>query len=203
VPENLGDDDEFISNWLTDTYGYFHDGYCIEVIPTYVIIDERLLYGDSERESKEMTLGEIKKWLGEEYDKCETIEEVNELLNKEKDGMAGYVVKEAAIITKENLYERVTADYRHNSTELNGLYFDFPVRMTKKDILEIYAKLQWAINGDNVIRVENGKECDTLVPNTPEFEEVYEGNCEEFLESLNKDNRFRRYNGEERVDFVF
>lgn len=71
--------------------------------------------------------------------------------------------------------------------------------------MKTYAELQYDINGDCVLRFDNDKEQDELVPNTPEWDEIYEGNCRIFLEHFNehKETDFRRYNGEEQVDFVW
>ena len=108
-----------------------------------------------------------------------------------------------AITTSEEMYNQVKDEYDHYDVELNSLFFDFPVRMKKADILTTYASLQHDINGDDVLRIENGKEQDELIPNNPEFDEVYEGNCKDFLESFNGSERFCRFNCEEQLDFIF
>ena len=45
--------------------------------------------------------------------------------------------------------------------------------------------------------VENGVKQDVLIPDGEGFEEVYEGNCEEFLMTFNGQSRFRRYTDDE------
>lgn len=60
----------------------------------YVIIDERLNLDDRERESEEMTLEEVKNFFGEEYQECETLEEINQKLEEQKAGECGYIVIE-------------------------------------------------------------------------------------------------------------
>lgn len=115
------------------------------------------------------------------------------------------ITEENTIKTADDMYKRVRDEYDKYDTELNGLFFNFQVRMPVRDIMETYAKLQYDINGDSVLRFENGKEADQLVPNTPDWDKVYEGNCQTFLEYFNKHKElgFRRYNDEEQVDFVW
>ncbi len=115
------------------------------------------------------------------------------------------IIEENTIKTADDMYKRVTDEYRKYDTELNGLFFNFQVRMPARDIMETYAKLQQDINGDSVLRFENDKEADHLVPNTPDWDEIYEGNCETFLEYFNKHEElgFRRYNDDEQVDFIW
>ncbi len=113
------------------------------------------------------------------------------------------IIEENTIKTPADMYQRVKDEYFKYDTELNSLFFDFRVRMSKKDILETYAELQHDINGDFVGRFENNKEQDELIPHTPDWDEVYEGNCKDFLESFNGSDEFRRYNDEERLDFVW
>lgn len=113
------------------------------------------------------------------------------------------IIEENTIKTPDDMYKHVMDEYNKYDTELNGLFFDFRVRMSKKDIMETYAELQSDINGDFVGRFENDKEQDELIPHAPEWFEVYEGNCKDFLESFNGSDEFRRYNDGERVDFVW
>ena len=113
------------------------------------------------------------------------------------------IIEENTIKTPDSMYKHVMDEYNKYDTELNGLFFDFRVRMQKKDIMRTYAKLQSDINGDWVLRFANDKGKDELIPNTPEWDEIYEGNCKDFLESFNGSDEFRRYNDGERVDFVW
>lgn len=99
---------------------------------------------------------------------------------------------------KEDVYKRVIDDYRKNDTELNGLFFDFPVKMKAKDLLQVYTDIQHDINGDYVVRLKDfrivtsedsedsviiGTEVD-LIPEG-EYEYTYEGNMRDFLEYFN------------------
>jgi len=115
------------------------------------------------------------------------------------------MIASCKILSKEALVKRVLNEYYNEDTELNSLYFDFDVKMTKGDILTAYADLQDTINGDVVARYENGEEQEQLIPeNEADFNTVYEGNCKDFLESFNEgQDRFRRYCDEERLMFVF
>lgn len=99
---------------------------------------------------------------------------------------------------KEEIENRVYEDYRKYDTELNSLFFDFQVKAPEKVLLETYAEIQHTINGDYVIRLEDpeiegtgdcdsniwGKEVD-LIPEG-EYDEIYEGNFKNFLESFNE-----------------
>lgn len=99
------------------------------------------------------------------------------------------------ITTKEELCKKVTDDYCSYSTELNGLFFDFPVKMEKGEILEAYAELMDCINGDDVV-----------YPAGPHLKEIYKGNCKDFLEGLNGAEGYHRYcygDLSEELDFVW
>ena len=99
------------------------------------------------------------------------------------------------IKTKEQLCRKVTDDYYSHETEINGLFFDFPVEMPKGEILEAYAELMDHINGDEVI-----------YPTSPSLSEVYKGNCKDFLEGFNGAEGYHRYcwgDREEELDFVW
>lgn len=63
----------------------------------YVIIDDRLLEGDTEKYSERMTLADVKYQLGEEFEDCISDFDINDLLRKQNDGMAGYRVEELPI----------------------------------------------------------------------------------------------------------
>ena len=115
------------------------------------------------------------------------------------------IIEWSVVKTPEELYDMVLEDYRNHDVMLNSLHFDFLVRMPKRDILNTYAEIQNNVNGDYVTRIENGTERDQLVPDTPEFDEIYYGNCKDFLESFNKDARFHRFcegNTDIEIDFI-
>lgn len=94
---------------------------------------------------------------------------------------------------KNKIYE----EYRKYDTELNSLFFDFQVKMPKKELLKIYSEVVHVINGDDVVKLEDvkiqssnfstnaiiGKRMD-LIPEG-QYEEIYEGSFKEFLESFN------------------
>ena len=98
------------------------------------------------------------------------------------------------IKTSQELYEYVMSEYKKDDTELNSLFFDFPVHMFKSDILAAYECLQYDINGDYVVRLKNPRQetrdnGDVIIYGDCEESlatgEVYDGNCKEFLESFN------------------
>ncbi len=111
------------------------------------------------------------------------------------------------ISTRKEFFDHVMEEYRKDDVELSSLFFDFNIKMKKVDILETYAELQDTINGDDVVRMENGGPVDELIP-AGEFEDVYEGNCKEFLERFNDGNIvdgyvFARFDGDDCLDFIF
>ena len=63
----------------------------------YVIIDDRLMEGDSEKYSERMTLDDVKYQLGEEFEDCICKFEINDILRVQNDGMAGYRVEKLPI----------------------------------------------------------------------------------------------------------
>lgn len=100
------------------------------------------------------------------------------------------------IKTSQELYEHVMSEYKKDDEELNSLFFDFPVHMFKSDILAAYKRLQHDINGDYIVRLKNPKQeilnngdiiiyGDSEEPLTAEYDEIYDGNCKDFLESFN------------------
>lgn len=108
--------------------------------------------------------------------------------------------RDKVITGGEELVCRVIDKYHREDVELSSQFFDVHVRMPKKEILKAYAKCQEIINGDEVVRVEDGVIQDELVPEEEQFDQVYDGSCMEFLESLNGQTRFRRYMDENEWD---
>ena len=105
---------------------------------------------------------------------------------------------ESTVNSISGLVEKVVDRYTDydNDTELNSLFFDFPVSMKKKDILQAYGEIQSKINGDIVEQAKDGQNIpyyETCFADEPEFQEIYTGNCKEFLESFNDRDQFRRY----------
>lgn len=98
------------------------------------------------------------------------------------------------ITSKKDLIKYIYSDYQKYAVELNSLHFDVNVKMSERDILEAYAEIQHNVNGDFVCRLENpSKNCiedniaDEFIPNTSlysKYDEIYEGNCKDFLESF-------------------
>lgn len=105
------------------------------------------------------------------------------------------------ITDQKAMYDYVIMEYQKYDTELNGLYFDFDVRMKEREILDTYALIQYTINGDEVVRIEKDVQEEPLIPEG-EFEGIYEGNCMEYLERYNNSN-FARYCDDEKLDFIF
>lgn len=94
----------------------------------------------------------------------------------------------------DEIINKVELDYRSDSTMLNSLYFDFNVKMQKRDLLKIYALLQQKLNGDEIVRLTdvtiNDKTNHIIAKkinlfNDDEYCDIYEGNFKDFLESFN------------------
>ena len=111
-----------------------------------------------------------------------------------------------AFKTAKELYNYVTDEYRKYDTELNGLFFDVPVQMPEYEILQAYRELQKDINGDDVVFLKDETEFvlhdgetrvfGTVMPIVEGcgFDDIYTGNCREFLESFNgKENEHHLY----------
>jgi len=114
-----------------------------------------------------------------------------------------YVFGVSKVITSpEEMYEHVMSQYMKGDTELNSMFFDFDVRMSVRDILVTYAKLQEDINGDMVLRMENWKikegrgGAEDLLLSSKEYDEIYFGNCKDYLESVDN-NKFMRATADE------
>lgn len=117
------------------------------------------------------------------------------------------------LTSKEEIFDYVYQEYLNNDQELSGAYFDFEVKAPKKDVLEAYAALQFKINGDYVRQILPSGEMisylDDRFAADEEYQEIYEGNCEEFLRSFNESGKFTRFledpavSEEEELDFVF
>ncbi len=109
-----------------------------------------------------------------------------------------------AITSTDELYEHVLSEYMKGDTELNRMFFDFEVQMSVSDILIAYAELQKDINGDDVLRLENGKRAKKLIPDADRerYETVYSGNCMKFLCSYNGSEEFVRYCDRQKLWFI-
>lgn len=99
--------------------------------------------------------------------------------------------------TYEQVRQKVIKDYFAEDTALGASFFDFEVRMSKGELMRVYADLQEEINGDIVtiidkpvvVRKFNGditifgfeKEIDDCF-----LHDIYEGNMKDFLESFNE-----------------
>lgn len=129
-----------------------------------------------------------------------------------------YEVKhcEPLVITdSDELEDYILEEYNKESVELSSLFFDVQVCMPKRDILEAYQSIQHLINGDYVGRFDAVKdmdgniidweERDTFIEDG-EFEDIYEGNCKDFLNSFNgkeAETGFCRFDNEELLDFIW
>ena len=92
-----------------------------------------------------------------------------------------------------DIKEKIYTEYRNHNVALNSAFFNFPVKATKKDLIEIYAEIQKIINGDNVIRLKNlfidaedfikGEKA-KLIPDG-DYKDIYDGNYKDFLENFN------------------
>jgi len=109
------------------------------------------------------------------------------------------------ITNPKELYSFIIESYNKESTELNSLYFDVNVTMTEKDILETYRYIQEDINGDEVYRLNNDGSIAEIFIHEGEFNNIYTGNCMDYLKTFNDKNIFARYcygDLSERLDFI-
>lgn len=101
-----------------------------------------------------------------------------------------------AITSQRDLVDKVKKDYLNHSTELNSLFFTFPVSMKSAEIIAAYKKLAYMINGDVIIHlsnvIEDKKPDGTLMiygeetaDDSKYLNKDYSGLCSSFLESLN------------------
>lgn len=100
------------------------------------------------------------------------------------------------LTTYNEIFDKVVEDYHNDSVELNSLFFDFNVKLSVKELLQVYTDLQSHINGDSVLHLENpyieekddtdnyiwGVETECTDTN---LNDIYEGNMKDFLESYN------------------
>ena len=112
------------------------------------------------------------------------------------------MITEKIITNRIDVMNTVIDDYKAHDAELSSLHFDFQVSMLESEILKAYAELQEIINGDKIVRLENGNEQISLIPEN-EFNTLYKGNCKDYLEAFNGTGRFLRYADEEIVEFIF
>ena len=99
---------------------------------------------------------------------------------------------------KKAVYHKVMDDYCCYDTEINSLFFDFDVAMTKDELLEVYRELMLDINGDFVVHLSDVEiigptEEDTTVyikgiecADPTITETLFVWNMKEFLESHNE-----------------
>lgn len=119
-----------------------------------------------------------------------------EFLNKILEKWNKAVCRKTALTDKNSIIDKVCINYQKDDTELTSLFFDFPVKADKNLLLEAYAHIQKACNGDTVVRLINpvltkngnekeleGKKMDSFF--TKDENLIYEGNYKDFLESFN------------------
>ena len=127
-----------------------------------------------------------------ENDKMQGMGFLNRILEKWNKA----VCRKTALTDKNSIIDKVCINYREYDTELTSLFFDFPVKADKNLLLEAYAHIQKACNGDTVVRLINpvltkngeekeleGEKMDAFF--TEEENGIYEGNYKDFLESFN------------------
>lgn len=119
-----------------------------------------------------------------------------EFLNKILEKWNKAVCRKTALTDKNSIIDKVCINYQKDDTELTSLFFDFPVKADKNLLLEAYAHIQKACNGDTVVRLINpvltkngdekeleGKKMDSFF--TKDENLIYEGNYKDFLKSFN------------------
>lgn len=127
-----------------------------------------------------------------ENDKAQGMEFLNLILGKWQKAVS----LKTALRTKNSIIDKVCINYQEYDAELTSSFFDFPVKADKNLLLEAYAHIQKACNGDTVARLLNpvlskngeekeleGKKMDTFFPE--EENGIYEGNYRDFLEGFN------------------
>ena len=127
-----------------------------------------------------------------ENSKAQGMKFLNLILEKWKKAVS----KKTALTDKNSIIDKVCIDYQEYDTELTSSFFDFPVKADKNLLLEAYAHIQKACNGDTVARLIDpvltkngeekeleGKKMDMFFPE--EENGIYEGNYKDFLEGFN------------------
>ena len=61
------------------------------------------------------------------------------------------------ITSGSELENYILEEYGKHDVELSSLFFDVEVSMKQRDILETYQSIQYTINGDYIVRMENGR----------------------------------------------
>lgn len=119
---------------------------------------------------------------------------IQKLINMETLGM-----EEVSFTDKGEMIDYVTDRYNADEYGYYEEFLDFNVKMKKSDIVEAYKELQRKINDTDIFQTdENGNRMEEF--DLPD--EIYEGNCREFLENLGLSGHFfRTWDGNE-VDFV-
>ena len=107
------------------------------------------------------------------------------------------------ITSISDLINHATSEYIKDDVEFSASFFDVEVSMPKKNIIYAYAECQTKINSDECVCIDKGMRLEDIIP-AGEFEDIYTGNCKDFLLTLNNDVRFHRFTNEgEEVEFVF
>ena len=109
------------------------------------------------------------------------------------------------ITTAKDLCTHVINDYENEDTELNGLFFDFPVDMKKAEIIRAYNAIQQRVNGDYIAHLDDsGKEVSLEEALKGErYAGRFRGCCREFLESVANDGFLVRFCEDEAIEFIF
>ncbi len=117
----------------------------------YVIIDERLSVDDKERASEEMNFEEVKNFFGEEYQECETIEEVNQKLEEQNAGECGYKVIEVGEEKEsEKKYDWICRTW--TETSLEGWTSEFESFGTEQEAIDHGRKHNKGVKEDELSR---------------------------------------------------
>lgn len=123
-------------------------------------------------------------------------------VDNSRDLQSQELITQRLITSPDAMKAIVYSDYRKHDEELTSANFNFNVKMRRKDILQAYQDIQGKINGDRVFR-HDGLGC-YLPLITPEDNEVFEGNCKQFLEEFNTNPKYVRLTAlDECVSFIW
>jgi len=61
------------------------------------------------------------------------------------------------IVNKDAAVKKILKEYKEDDQEININFFDFPVKMSAEDALDVYREVMLTVNGDAVVKLKNVK----------------------------------------------
>lgn len=148
---------------------------------------------DEALESGSIWTKDMEKALANHFD----VAYVSVFYSEEEELICIWYKEKEPLCTVVDIENKVFEDYRNDAVEFSALFCDFNVKLTERELLETYFEIIHQINGDYVIRLDNftydktdenitvtGHEAEKLIPEGM-YENIYEGNYKDFLESFN------------------